>query len=82
MKIVRKYKVIEEYDRYYLAEDSETKAKECFNKPLFIPDKEGFISKAIEDYGSGPSKKRGKINKSFNQGIAKITKDKEKKENE
>lgn len=39
-----KFKVIKEYDRFYLAEDSKGR-KECFDKIFHKPDKDGYIIK-------------------------------------
>lgn len=53
-----KFKVIKEYERFYLAEDSKGR-KECFDKIFHKPDGNGYIAK-IEDlrheqefYGKG-----------------------------
>lgn len=39
-----KYKVIKEYERYYLTQD-EKGCKECFDKIFHKPDKNGYIVK-------------------------------------
>lgn len=39
-----KYKVIKEYERYYLTEDEKGR-KECFDKTFHKPDKNGYIIK-------------------------------------
>lgn len=44
-----KYKVIKEYDRFYLCE-SKQGYKECFFKNEYRPDKEGYISKKEDSY--------------------------------
>lgn len=42
-----KYKVIAEYDRYYLTK-SEKGWKECFLKEEYKPDKDGYITKKLD----------------------------------
>lgn len=47
-----KYKVIKEYERFYLAV-SPSGWKETFNKPLYKPDSEGYITKKRESNCQG-----------------------------
>lgn len=42
-----KYKVIKEYDKFYLTENMKG-FKECFDKVLYKPDKNGYITKKLD----------------------------------
>lgn len=42
-----KYKVIKEYERYYLTQN-ERGHKECFDKIFHKPDKNGYITKKLD----------------------------------
>lgn len=63
-----KYKIIEEYDRFYLTEHPNG-YKECFDKYTYRPTEDGYIVKKKENNCTGgigllPEK----VNKSFNPG--------------
>lgn len=60
-----KYKVLEEYDRFYLGV-SERGYKECFDKRKYKPDQDGYIEKNIDNnYADGVAPAPDKINKNF-----------------
>lgn len=61
-----KYKVIKEYERFYLCE-SRQGHKECFFKNEHKPDEDGFIFIKKEDnYTGGKTTPSENVNRSFN----------------
>ncbi len=54
MSKMKRYKVIAEYPRYYLAED-DLRFKECFQKVIYKPDEEGYIYKNLPSYEGHPN---------------------------
>lgn len=63
---MKKYKVIKEYTRFYLAE-SPSGYRECFSKNEYKPNCNGEIVKKKEyNYKGGITLSDDKVNKSFN----------------
>lgn len=60
-----KYRVIKEYDRFYLAIHPNG-YKECFQKYKYKPDKDGYIIKETYEYSGGQALPPEKVNTSFN----------------
>lgn len=63
MSKMKRYKVIAEYPRYYLAED-DLRFKECFQKVIYKPDEEGYIYKNLPSYEGHPNPPKS-INRVF-----------------
>lgn len=70
MSKMKRYKVIADYPRYYLAKD-DLGFKECFQKALYKPDKDGYIYKVLPNYEGHPNPPKS-INRIF--GNAPISK--------
>lgn len=64
---MKRYKVIKEYDRFYLAVD-ENGFKECFSKATTKVDAEGYITIRETLYPGGIGLPSEKVNKTFNGG--------------
>lgn len=64
---MKKYKVIKEYDRFYLAEDSKG-FKECFSKVENVVDSDGYITIQESNYQGNYGLPPEKVNKKFNGG--------------
>lgn len=65
--MIKRYKVIKEYDRFYLATD-ENGFKECFPKVGNRVDKDGYITVRETIYPGGKALPSEKVNKNFNGG--------------
>ncbi len=64
-----KFKVIQEYKTYYLAQN-EKGYKECFDKPKYKPTEDGYIIKRKEkNYLGGISLSPEKVNRNFNYSV-------------
>lgn len=61
-----KYKVIEEYSKFYLAVHPKG-YKECFPKYKYKPDENGYITKKESNYSGGQALSKNKINQFFNK---------------
>lgn len=71
---MERFKVIKEYERYYLCEHEKCKYKECFSKIGHRPDKDGYIIKIETDLGKIkqipiPSELEESYNKFFKVGV-------------
>ena len=65
-KIKAKYKIIKEYDRFYLTEHP-AGYKVCFDKYTHRPTEDGYIIEKESNYTGGHGKPKKKVNRIFNR---------------
>lgn len=62
---MEKYKIIKEYDKFYLCEHPKG-YKECFNKSEYKPTEDGYIEEKLKQRKEATGLASDKVNKSFN----------------